>query len=387
MRYLFTLCSASLLFLSVVTARSQDHDKEPDTQRTLLREVDSLMLSYKFDSALRLLEKCDSAKADILLRISQCNFRLGRTDAAISSSIRVLRMDSMSVAALNQLGQLYSRNGDYPGALDSFVRLIGLDSTNGFYYKQAGLMASRMEDNAKARIFFSTALNYNPADIESSLALGNILMEMEEYESVDTVVRLALALAPASRSILLLRARSDLEQQHYGSVVVTVNTLLQQSDTTVLFARLLGESYLHLQQYPNLIDCMLFLLKNRYEDERVYYCMGIALQELGDAGGSIPWFERAAQKSISQNTKVYFLQLGRSYEAMKKYAEAIRAYRTAYNYSKDPILLYHLGRNYDVYYKEREPALDHYRKYLRSDDTTSSARDYARRRMQDMGEF
>lgn len=381
------LVLSSFLTLFIFTARSQDPGGEVGLQRTYLREADSLMLAYKFEAALRRLEKCDSTRTDILLRISQCNVRLGITDAAIRALERVLQMDSTNLAALNQLGQLHSRNGDYSNALECFVRLIAEDSTNGFYYKQAGLMAGRMEDRHLARDFFSRALNFNPGDVESSLALGNILMEMEDYEGVDAVVRLALALAPDSKPMLILSARSDLEQQDYESVVITVHSLLRQSDTTVLYARLLGESYLSLGKYEDLLTCMDFLLLNRVDDERVHYCIGVAMRELGEEEAAIPWFERAAEKSISPNTKVYFSNMGQCYEAIKNYPEAIKAYRKAYNYSKDPILLYHLARNYDVYYKEKGQALDHYRRYLGSSDTTRAAREYARRRMQDMGVF
>lgn len=345
------------------------------------------MLSYKFEAALRRLEKCDSNRTDVLLRIGQCNFRLGIIPAAIRPLKRVLQADSTNASALNLLGQLYSRNGEYLSAFECYVLLIQGDSTNGFYYKQAGLMATRMEDNSSATVFFSHALNFTPGDVESSVALGNILMELEEYERVDTLVRLALALAPESKPILVLRARSHLEQQNYESVVSTVNTLLQQSDTTIVYARLLGESYLHLQKYPELVRCMLFLLQNRVADERVFYCMGVAHRGLDNEEAAIPWFGRAAQRSISPNTKVYFSLLGQCHEAVKNYPEAIKAYRMAYNYSKDPILLYHLARNYDVYYKEKDQALDYYRRYLGSGDTTRAARDYARRRMRDMGVF
>jgi tetratricopeptide (TPR) repeat protein len=345
------------------------------------------MLIYKFASALRQLEKCDTGRVDVLLRIGQCNSRLGVTNEAIRPLKRVLELDSTNVSALNLLGQVYLRNGEYLSAFESYVLLTYQDSTNGFYYKQAGMMAVRLEDVHSARTFFSHALNYNPGDIESSLALGNLLMDLEEYDAVDSVARLALALAPTSKPILILQARANLERQQYEAVVTTMNTLVQQSDTTVLYARLLGESYLYMHKYEELKRCMLFLFMNRVQDERMFYCMAVALRETGDERAAIPWFERAAKTSISGNTSVYFSNLGQCYEAIKKYPEAIKAYRMAYNYSSDPIMLYHLGRNYDMYYRKKDMALDHYKRYLASTDTTRVAREYVRRRLQDLGVY
>lgn len=336
---------------------------------------------------MKLLEKGDTLNIDVLLRIGQCHSRLGASGAAIRPYERILEMDSTHLSALNQLGQLYARDGDFGKAYSSFAQLIKLDPSNSYYYKQAGSMAGRLEDKTAARRLFKKALDLNPADTESSLALGNILMELEEYESVDTVAQQALAIEPDFKPMLLLSAKSAFEQQHYESVIITVNNLLQKSDTSALYARLLGISYFNLAEHTKSMTCMSYLLKNRYDYEWIYYYMGISSRELGEVSTSLRWFKMAAEKSISENTKTYYSELGKSYEQLGDYQGAIRAYRAAYNYSKDGILLYHLARNYDVYYKDKKLALEYYEKYLESDDTIRLAREYAKRRMQDMGKF
>ena len=376
----------SLSFLAI-TATSQNFDSLASTQRELVRRADSLMANYKFEGALKVLTKTDSVQTDILLRIGQCHFRLGASGAAIRPYEQVLQMDSTNVTALIQLGQLYARNGDFAKALSSFVRLIKLDSMNSYYYKQAGSMAMGSGEIMTARYWFKKALDFNTADVEASLALGNILMEMEGYEEVDGIVRQALTVDPQFKPMLLLGAKSAFEQHKYESVIITINKLLENSDTTALSARLLGVSYFQLQEYSKVVRCMQFLLQNRYENEWIYYYMGVATRELDDLPASIAWFKLAVQKSISENTKTYYSHLGQSYEEMEDYPEAIRAYRAAYNYSKDGIILYHLARNYDIYYKDKATALAYYQKYLESDDTIRLAREYARRRMQDMGKF
>jgi tetratricopeptide (TPR) repeat protein len=380
---LFSLSFGSL----AITAMSQGTNSIANAQNELIIRADSMMANYKFEEALNLLTKGDSLNTSILLRIGQCNFRLGASEAAIRPYERVLQMDSSNLTALNQLGQLYARDGDFEKALSCFTQLVRLDPTNSYYCKQAGSMAARLDDKMTAKFWFKKALDFNPADVEASLALGNILMETEEYESVDSIVQLALAVDPKFKPILLLSAKSAFEQQHYEPVITTINSLLKKSDTTALYARMLGVSYFHLRDYNKLVACMSFLLKNRYDAEWIYYYMGIASRGLDDLPASINWFKLAAQKSISENTKTYYSQLGQSYEEAGDYQEAIKAYRAAYNYSKEGILLYHLARNYDVYYKDKATALAYYRRYLESDDTIRLAKEYARKRMQDMGDF
>ena len=382
-QYLFIL---AFCFVAISAIAQRDNGLT-FSQEKLINRADSLINRYKFQQALDVLAKGDSLNTDILSLIGQCNFRLGISGAAIRPYKRILRMDSSNVNALNQLGQLYARDGDFAKALSSFEHLIKLDATNSYYCKQAGLLASRLDDTMKAKLWLRKALVLNPSDMEASLTLGNIQLDLEEYQSVDSITQQALAIDPQYKPLLVLRAKSAFEQQQYESVIITLNNLLERSDTTALYARLLGISYFNLKEYSKLVTCMSFLLKNRYEQEWIYYYMGVSMRELGDAAASVHWLKLAAQKSISENTKVYYTHLGQSYEEMGDYLEAIRAYRIAYDYSKEGILLYHLARNYDVYYKDKATALAYYRKYLASEDTIRLTREYARKRMQDMGDF
>jgi tetratricopeptide (TPR) repeat protein len=366
---------------------SQNVDAFDNPQKELIQRADSLISKYQFETALSILIEGDSLNIDVLLRIGQCNFLLGASVGASRPFERVLQLDSVNITALNHLGQLYARDGEFQKALSCFEQLATIDSTNAYYCKQAGAMAARSRDIFAAQLWYQRALNLNPRDTESAVALANILMEMEQYESVDSIVQVTLKIHPDFKPLLMLRAKSAFEQRHYRSVVIAMNTLLEKTDTTVLFARLLGLSYFHTGDYNSFIRCMQFLLKNKYEFDWVYYYMGLAFRELGDAPASVRWLNQAVEKSISENTSVYYTQLGQSYEEMGDYQSAIRAYRAAYNYSKEGILLYHLARNYDVYYKDKAMAVAYYQKYLASDDTIRQAREYARKRMQDMGHF
>lgn len=370
-----------------ISTFAQHVDTVAHAQDQLITRVDSLMAKYKFQRALNILTNGDSLDKNIQLRIGECHFRLGAIGSAILPYERVLRIDSVNITALNQLGQLYARNGDYTKATSVFTRLINLDSTNSYYCKQAGTTALRSDEIMTARSWFIKALELNPTDAETSLALGNILMEMGDYKGVDNITRQALAVDPTYKPMMLLQARSAFEQEKYESVIITINNLLTKSDTTALYARLLGISYFQLKDYSKLVTCMNYLVRHMYDYDWIYYYLGVATRELGDAPASVKWLNLAAQRSISENTRTYYSQLGLSYEEMGNYEEAIRAYRAAYNYSKEGILLYHLARNYDVYYKDKATALLYYQKYLESDDTIRVAREYARKRMQDMGIF
>jgi tetratricopeptide (TPR) repeat protein len=234
---------------------------------------------------------------------------------------------------------------------------------------------------------FEEACKLNPTDVEALLALGNILFDMDDYEGADKIVQQALASAPAFRPVLLLQAKLAYEQHQYTTAISTLNKLILSSDTTVLFARMLCVSYFNLRDYSNVMNCVNFLIRNHFDSEWLYYYMGVAVRELGNVKGSVDWFKLAIDRSISDNMKTYYSQLAKSYESIGDYANAIRAYKAAYNYSMEGIYLYHLARNYDIFYKDKSTALLYYEKYLQSEDTVRLAREYARLRMQDMGKF
>lgn len=70
------------------------------------------------------------------------------------------------------------------------------------------------------------------------------------------------------------------------------------------------------------------------------------------------------------------------------YAEAIKAYQTAYKSSKENILLYHLARNYDLYYKDKKTAVEYYEKYLLTQDSDNvSFMNYSEHRISELKEY
>jgi tetratricopeptide (TPR) repeat protein len=282
---------------------------------------------------------------------------------------------------------LYLREGDFNKSLEAYYRLLYLDSLNSYYYKQAALAASRLENKTLAAQLYSKALKLNQKDNEATLAYGNILMDLEQFHMVDSVIENALAFDPQSRNLLILRTKSAFEQHHNEIVISTLNDLLTKTDTTVTFARLLGISFFNMKEYEKSRTCMLFLLRNRFEGESIYYYLGVASRELGNVSESIEYLKHAVELSISDNIVSYYIQLGQSYEKTGNSKAAISAYRSGYSYSKKGILLYHLARNYDVYYSDKTKAAEYYKKYLASEDTTRVIKDYARRRMQDMGYY
>lgn len=353
----------------------------------IARKADSLTANYQFEKALDVLSKGDTLNISILLRLGNCHSRLGISKSAIHSYEKVLGMDSSNLTALNQLGQLYSREGDLHKSLGVYVRLIKIDSLNSYTYKQAAHTAYRLEKIDLAMMFYLRTLSINGKDVEAYQSLGSLLLDAKQFKLADSLLEAALAVEPQSKNLLMLKAKSASEQDKDDVVIETINGLLEKSDTTALYARYLGFSYFNKRDYKKVKACMEFLVNNDFEGESIYYYLGVAERELGNIPTSINYLKLAVQKSVSENIETYYTQLGQSYEEAGNHPMAIQSYRQAYNNSRKGILLYHLAVNYDLYYKDKSKAIEYYKKYLGSDDTTRLVRDFAKRRMQDIGQF
>src|SRR5258706_5530550 len=138
---------AAFCWFGVVATAAQTMDSAAFARQQMIRRSDSLMGIYQFEKALSVLNTMsDTLDSNVLLRIGQCNFRLGLSRGAMLPYKQVLKLDSTNVTALNQLGQLFARDGEFSKALECYLRLIALDSSNSYYYQQSASMAVKSED-------------------------------------------------------------------------------------------------------------------------------------------------------------------------------------------------------------------------------------------------
>jgi tetratricopeptide (TPR) repeat protein len=347
-----------------------------------LKEAEELVSKYQFQKALTVLEALpDTAGITVPLQSGYCYYRLGNFKLAIDRYNKALQLDSTNQVALMQLGQLYPRNGESDKAKRCYEKLIALDSTNSFYYKQFATFESSVNDMGVSLKLYSKSLALNPTDMESYASLGAILLELDDFIALDTLLKRGLARDSTQASLLVLQAKSQMGQQQYRGAVKTLGKLLDKKDTIPAYARLLGISYFQLNEYPNVVKCMNFLLNSNLKSEWVYYYLGVSYRELNDLPRSIEYMDKAIEEGISDNLGIYYSQLARTFEEKKDYKNAIHYYKAAYEKSKSKIMLYHLARNYDVYYKDKTTAIAYYKQYLLSDDTIKIAREYSRHRL------
>jgi len=371
----------SILFFAYAFSFAQESrvEEPPSSQ-----EIDRLIHTYQFSKALLLLNRVeDSLSVDVHQRKGYCYFQLGNYGDAIRQFENVMKLDSINTHALFQLGQLYARNKQYGEAYACYEKLISSDTLNSFYYKQYAIVASQANAPIISLSNFFQAVKLNPRDIEAYALLGDVLLEADQYDIADSLLTQALTLNLSSQLRLLL-AKAQLGEGKYEDVIRTTEQLMVKGDTLPAYARLLGISYFQLDKFDKVIPCMDFLLKNELKAEWIYYYLGVSYQRMNEQDSAIVYLNKAIEEGISENISNYYAQLATSYETIRDFKSAIKYYKAAYESSKRDILLYHLGCSYDVYYKDKAPAIAYFKRYLNSHDTIKVAREYTRHRLNEL---
>jgi tetratricopeptide (TPR) repeat protein len=348
------------------------------------QDVDRLIQTYQFNKAITVLEaREDSLSVDVLQRKGICYHQMGNYKEAIDAYEELVATDSAHQGALLALGQLYAKQKQYGGSFICYIKLIGMDSLNSYYYKQYGIVAFQANIFGVAVDNLLKAIALNPTDVESNALLAEILLDGGQPEIADDLLTKALA-RTSSPQLSLLLAKAQLAQKKYNEAIQTTSQLLMQGDTLPAHARIMGIGNFRLEKYEEAIRWMNVLLKDNAKGESIYYYIGVSYQNLSKPDSAIIYLNKAVEEGISDHIGNYYAQLATSYENVNNFKMAIKYYKAAYEVSKSGILLYHLARNYDVYYRDKAQAIEYFKRYLESEDTVKLAREYSRSRMNEL---
>jgi tetratricopeptide (TPR) repeat protein len=320
---------------------------------------------------------------DVLQRKGICYHQMGNYKEAIDAYEELVATDSAHQGALLALGQLYAKQKQYGGSFICYIKLIGMDSLNSYYYKQYGIVAFQANIFGVAVDNLLKAIALNPTDVESNALLAEILLDGGQPEIADDLLTKALA-RTSSPQLSLLLAKAQLAQKKYNEAIQTTSQLLMQGDTLPAHARIMGIGNFRLEKYEEAIRWMNVLLKDNAKGESIYYYIGVSYQNLSKPDSAIIYLNKAVEEGISDHIGNYYAQLATSYENVNNFKMAIKYYKAAYEVSKSGILLYHLARNYDVYYRDKAQAIEYFKRYLESEDTVKLAREYSRSRMNEL---
>ena len=386
MKYLLFI----LLFAVTVSAGLA---QEAETEKRAIydqkfQEAVDWMNAFQFKKAQDLLSQCYIEYPDdvqYLSKLAYCYFQSGRYKDAKMFYNEVLKNDSINTHAISSLGSIYEREANYREAKKYYEYLIAIDSTNAYYFKRNGYMALRLGDTLGGIASFLKAHEISEHDIEVIDQLVTIYLALGELDFAESLLKKGLHLDAKNIKLLQNKARLNQKRKNHEAVIKAIETAMEQGDTSNYYQMMIGVAYLHVDSIDKAIFHLESIVMREKDTEHTHHYLGLAYREKGDLDKSIFHLEKAIEMGISPKIDIYHADLAAVLESEYQYKQAAHHFEKAHEYTQKPEYLFHLARNFDLYYKDKSIALKYYKKYLTSND--EKYQDYTRQRIEQLKEI
>lgn len=326
------------------------------------------LANYQFKKALDHFKSCQTT-TQTNKDIAYCYFKLGQFNQSMLYYNKVLEEDSQNINALNQLANIFSKTYDYKSCISQYQKLIEIDSTNSYYHKRLANYAIKSNKEGLALYHLNKSYKLNQDDFSVLLTLTELHTQFEEYDIAKEYLTKGFSIDSLNSQLLTLQTKIAYKQKNYPIMIESLTKSLSlQGDTSVYQLKLLGIAYYHINRFEESIDLLEKSLICQQSDI-VHFYLGLSYQSIDSLTKSKLHFERAITTGITDNIDTYYSNLASVLEKDGNHEDAIKAYQTAYNYSENKVLLFHLAKNYDYYYADKQTALTYYELYLAQNDT------------------
>jgi len=342
--------------------------------------------NFEFQKAISILESSGAKmESNEIYLLGKAYQKTGQLEKAKKAYFIASQKDSNNIALRNELAKSYYQNKQYDSALLCFNHLLSIQKNNGYYWKQIGKIHTATNNYFEAISAYKSAINLNSNDLESSIELVKLLMKIELYDTAYESIITAIESYPANRTLLKLQLKLDYSMGKNKELIAVAEKLFQLEDSSILTQKLLGITHYHEKNYEDAIHFLENVLEVDTKSETLHYYLGLSYRENGNQKLAADYLEKAIDLGVSDNLGTYYTQLAVSYEEGQNFKKSIHAYKIAYKSTKNKILLYHLARNYDLFYKDKSIAIKYYEKYLASNDSANDNYfDYTKYRIQEL---
>jgi len=364
MKYTISILIIGIL-LNTNLIRSQSVSGIPD--KSCVR-AKNLLSKYRYNEALNIFKKCNKSP-NTINNIAFCYFKLGNFTKAKAYYKKSEETDSTNILSLNKLATIYTNESNYRESIKYYHKILRIDSTNSYYYSQLGNLYKRAENIPLSIEYYNKALELNPENILVLDELARFYMKLGLLNKADNLINVGISIDSTNLRLLISKSKILYRQQKYDTTIIVINHILDISkDTSSLMLRLLATSNFNMKKYNKAIELLEKIVTQGEESEVIYYFLGKSYLEIKEPEKSIAYFNKALKEGISENVSTYFINIAYLQEEKGKYINAVKAYKDAYYYTKDKIILYKIAKNYNLAYKDKEPALKYYKKYLKQRD-------------------
>lgn len=338
------------------------------------QNIDSLIANYQYSAAKVELEKdmtlLDS-NTNLLNKYALCQKQLGETSLSITSYEKSLMIDSLQINPRIQLSRLYQAQGQLTKAINVYSKVISLDSNNTYFLKKyAGLLRQAYLPLIAAGIY-QKAIEINPKDEESKIDLIKSYQEANMMKKANDLCDSLLAIHADNYRFHYESAKLSYSLKNYEKTIKALeSSTALKGDSNLIEIKLLAVSFFHLKRYEKAIPLLEDVINNTDKNEVMFYYLGLCYKNVGQLDLAEENLDKAIDEGTSENLGSYYTNLAIIHENNGNHYEAIKAFQKAYKLSESAILLYHLARNYDMYYRDKGTAMRYYERFIQANDST-----------------
>lgn len=347
-------------------------------------KVEKLSKEFRYNEVTELLANREDLNIHLQISLADAQYKSGQFYAALDSYQKLYALDS-NLNFLLQEGKVYEKLQKDQLALEVYLRVAQKAKNNAYFWKLTAKRAERSSEFTIALSAYATAYELQANDLEIIDEFARLLMKVEQYEIADSLLLIGLDQNPSALYLKRQRLMALYKLKRNEELVNVADELFAKGDSSLLSQKLAGISNYHEKNYTKSIALLSNVVEVEKESDLLFYYLGLSYRESGEPVKAAEFLEKSIDLSISNNLPNYYTQLAVSYEEAGEIAKAIQAYKIAYKETKDKILLYHLARNYDAFYKDKKVALNYYEKYLNEKDTANEyLMNYSKYRVQEL---
>lgn len=338
------------------------------------QDIDSLIADYQFSKAKKVLashiKKGDSS-VQALNKFGFCQKQLGETSLAIETYEHSLIKDSLQIVPRIQLSKLYQSQGLLAKAINLYSKVVLLDSNNSYFLKKYATLLRQALLPQVAIGIYQKAIAINPKDEESKLSLIKCYEEANQIKEASILCDSFLLMHSDNDRFQYQSAKLAYSLKNYEKAVKALQASSHiKGDTNLIERKLLAVSFFHLKNYETAIPLLEDVIANTDKNEVMFYYLGLSYKHIGRLELAEQNLNKAIDEGTSENLASYYTNLAIIQEGNGNHFAAIKAFQKSYKMTESPILLYHLARNYDLYYKDKGTAMRYYEKFLQANDST-----------------
>lgn len=308
----------------------------------------------------------DSGAAQVYCQLAQAYDKNGLPAEAIKAYHEALARKPDFMAAKLQLAALYFRQTNYNATIAASKNIMRQDSVNVTVYLLLGKALMKQAKYDSAILALAKALELDSVNFSCRLNLAMALIEKEEYVDASQILSRLFAKNSTSDAVLfhLGECYEKLEQVS-KAIDLYERGIAINGAYRIQCKKALLRCYYQAKAYINCLAIAQNIITEKEDDVISHYYLALALSELHIHEKADAEFEKTLELANVDFINGVYLYQALNAQTMKDYAKTIKIYKKIIAIEPQFCKAYfNLGTVYDAYYRDKQPALRCYEKFL-----------------------